>query len=106
IGIRPQHVKYSFEEQPGYRAYQVYSYESIGNKSVIEAYSGDIQVRMIAPNGLTVRIDQPIYVDFHLDHTMFFDGETREFIGCYNEAAIRALSPAGTSPQGSEKEGA
>ena len=96
IGIRPQHVKYDFDERPGYRPYQVYSYESIGNKSVIEAYSGNIQVRMIAPNGLTVKIDQPIYVDFHLDHTMFFDGESREFIGCYNEAAIRALSQAET----------
>ena len=96
IGIRPQHVKYSFEDRPGYRPYQVYSYESIGNKSVIEAYSGNIQVRMIAPNGLTVKIDQSIYVDFHLDHTMFFDGESKEFIGCYNEAAIRALSQAET----------
>ena len=47
---------------------------------------------MIAPNGLTVKIDQPIYISFQLDHTMFFDGESREFIGRYNEAAIRALS--------------
>lgn len=103
IGIRPQHVKYSFEEQANFRAYQVYSYESIGNKSVIEAYPAGApshgrdseSVRMIAPNGLTVKIDQPIYVDFHLDHTMFFDGESKEFIGRYNEAAIRALSDAG-----------
>ena len=100
IGIRPQHVKYSFEETAGYRAYNVYSYESIGNKSVIEAYPAgapkrggvETQVRMIAPNGLTVKIDQPIYISFQLDHTMFFDGESREFIGRYNEAAIRALS--------------
>ena len=106
IGIRPQHVKYSFEDRPGFRPYQVYSYESIGNKSVIEAYSGNIQVRMIAPNGLTVKIDQPIYVDFHLDHTMFFDGETREFIGCYNEAAIRALSAGGEAAFPAGKEGA
>ena len=106
IGIRPQHVKYSFEDRPGFRPYQVYSYESIGNKSVIEAYSGNIQVRMIAPNGLTVKIDQSIYVDFHLDHTMFFDGETREFIGCYNEAAIRALSAGGEAAFPAGKEGA
>lgn len=100
IGIRPQHVKYSFEKEAGYRDYQVYSYDSIGNKSVIEAYPagkrerGNVEnhVRMIAPNGLTVKIDQPIYIDFKLDHTMFFDGKSKEFIGCYNEAAIRALS--------------
>ena len=100
IGIRPQHVKYAFEKEAGYRDYNVYSYESIGNKSVIEAYPagkrgrGNEQshVRMIAPNGLTIKIDQPIYIDFKLDHTMFFNGESKEFIGCYNEAAIRALS--------------
>ncbi len=92
MGIRPQHVRYSFEEKDGYRACQVYSYESIGNKSVIEAYRGKIQVRMIAPNGLTVKIDQPIYIDFLLDQTLFFDGGSKNFIGRYNEAAIRALS--------------
>ena len=92
MGIRPQHVRYSFEEKDGYHACQVYSYESIGNKSVIEAYRGKIQVRMIAPNGLTVKIDQPIYIDFLLDQTLFFDGGSKNFIGRYNEAAIRALS--------------
>ena len=100
IGIRPQHVMYSFNKDAGYRDYQVYSYESIGNKSVIEAYPaghsgrGDnhTHVRMIAPNGLTIKIDQLIYIDFKLDHTMFFDGSSKDFIGCYNEAGIRALS--------------
>ena len=100
VGIRPQHVLYSFSKEAGYREYQVYSYESIGNKSVIEAYPagqrgrGDTRshVRMIAPNGLTIKIDQLIYIDFKLDHAMFFDGSSKEFIGCYNEAAIKALS--------------
>ncbi len=88
----------------------MYSYESIGNKSVVEAYpAGDPSrgrdsesVRMIAPNGLTVKIDQPVYIDFQLDHTMFFDGESKEFIGRYNEAAIRALSDMAGSMAGRE----
>lgn len=92
LGIRPQNVKYSFDEKPGYMKFQVYSYESIGNKSVIEAYSKDVQFRMIAPNGLVVKIDQPIYLDLQLDHSMFFHAETTEFIGRYKEAEIRALS--------------
>lgn len=92
LGIRPQNVKYSFEAKPGYMKFQVYSYESIGNKSVIEAYNGDVQFRMIAPNGLVVKIDQEIYLDLQLDHSMFFHAETTEFIGRYKEAEIRALS--------------
>lgn len=92
LGIRPQNVKYSFEKKPDYMKFQVYSYESIGNKSVIEAYNGDVQFRMIAPNGLVVKIDQEIYLDLQLDHSMFFHAETTEFIGRYKEAEIRALS--------------
>lgn len=92
LAIRPQNVKYSFEEKPGYMKFKVYSYESIGNKSVIEAYNGEIQFRMIAPNGLNVKIDQDIYLDLQLDHSMFFNAETTEFIGRYKEAEIRALS--------------
>lgn len=92
LAIRPQNVKYSFEEKPGYMKFKVYSYESIGNKSVIEAYNGEIQFRMIAPNGLNVKIDQDIYLDLQLDHSMFFNAETTEFIGRYKEAEIRTLS--------------
>ncbi len=92
LGIRPQNVLYSFEPQAGYMQFQVYSYESIGNKSVIEAYRGDVQLRMIAPNGLTVKIDQDIYLDLQLDHSMFFDAEDKKLIGRYREAEIRALS--------------
>ena len=54
MGIRPQHLKYSFEPKEGYLKCSVYSYESIGNKSVIVAEYDGLQLRMIAPNGLTV----------------------------------------------------
>ena len=71
----------------------VYSYESIGNKAVIIADVEDgLQLRMIAPNGLTVKIDQDIYVDMKLDHAMFFDAETQEYLTRYREAAVKALA--------------
>lgn len=66
MAIRPQNVKYSFEPKDGYMKFKVYSYESIGNKSVIEAYKDKIQFRMIAPNGLTVKIDQDVYIDLQV----------------------------------------
>ena len=92
IGMRPQNLKYSFEPKEGYLKCTVYSYESIGNKSVIVAELDGLQLRMIAPNGLTVRIDQDVYVDMELNYAMFFDAETKEYLTRYNEAAVLALT--------------
>jgi len=91
VGIRPQHVVYSFEPKEGYLKCNIYSYESIGNKSVIVAEIGDLVLRMIAPNGLTVKIDDTVYVDFKLENSMFFNAETKEYLSRYDEAAIIAL---------------
>ena len=48
MGLRPQNIAYRFEPAEGYFKATVYSYESIGNKSVIVAECGGYQVRMIA----------------------------------------------------------
>ncbi len=90
-GIRPQHVEYSFDPKEGFMKFTVYSYESIGNKSVIIAECGNLQLRMIAPNGLTIKIDQDIYVNLKMNHAMFFDIETKEYVSRYNEALVKAL---------------
>ena len=92
VGIRPQNVKYSFEPKDGYIKCSVYSYESIGNKSVIITECGALQLRMIAPNGLSVKIDQDIYVDLEMNRSMFFHAETKQYIIRYNEAAVKALA--------------
>lgn len=92
VGIRSQNVKYSFEPKDGYIKCSVYSYESIGNKSVIITECGALQLRMIAPNGLSVKIDQDIYVDLEMNRSMFFHAETKQYISRYNEAAVKALA--------------
>lgn len=92
IDMRPQNLLYSFEPKEGYIKCSVYSYESIGNKSVIVAETSGLQLRMIAPNGLSVKIDQDIYVDMQLDHAMFFDAGTKGYLTRYNEAAVRAIA--------------
>lgn len=92
VGMRPQNLVYSFEPKEGYIKCSVYSYESIGNKSVIVAETSGLQLRMIAPNGLSVKIDQDIYVDMQLDHAMFFDAGTKGYLTRYNEAAVKAIA--------------
>lgn len=99
FGIRPQNVKYSFEPKEGYFKTTVYSYESIGNKSVISAECGDFlhyQLRMIAPNGLNVEIDSDIYIHFEMDHVILFDPNTKEYIVRYDEAGIKELAASGS----------
>ena len=85
-------MKYSFTPKEGYFKTTVYSYESIGNKSVIMADCGDYQLRMIAPNGLKIQIDQEIYVSLEVDHSMFFDPQTKEYVSRYDEESIRAFA--------------
>lgn len=92
MALRPQHVTYSFEKKEGFLHCTVYSYESIGNKSVIVAERGEQQLRMLAPNGLSVKIDQDVYVGLMLDHALFFDRSTKDFLTRYNEAAIREIA--------------
>ncbi len=92
MGLRPQNVKYSFTPKEGYFKTTVYSYESIGDKSVIMADCGDYQLRMIAPNGLKIQIDQEIYVSLEVDHSMFFDPQTKEYVSRYDEESIRAFA--------------
>ena len=93
MGMRPQHLKYSFEPKEGYLKCTVYSYESIGNKSVIVAEAADgKQLRMIAPNGLSVKIDQDVYVDMKIDNAMFFDADTKVYLTRYNEAVIKQFA--------------
>ena len=92
LALRPQHLSYSFEPKEGYLKCTVYSYESIGNKSVIIAETDGQQLRMLAPNGLRVQIDQDVYVDLDLTHALFFDAETKDFVARYNEEAIRAIA--------------
>ncbi len=92
LGIRPQHISYSFEPKEGYFRAMVYSYESIGNKSVISAECGDYQVRMIAPNGLNVKIDSEIYLKLGLDRSILFDVTSKNYVIRYDEETIKSFA--------------
>lgn len=92
LGIRPQHIKYAFEPADGYFKTTVYSYESIGNKSVITAECGAYQLRMIAPNGLNVEIDSDIYIKLELDRSILFDPDSKKYLTRYDEEAIKSFA--------------
>lgn len=91
IGFRPNNVKYTFEKKDGLLHGTVYSFESIGNKSVLVAKIDDKFIRMITPNDLKVKLDQDVYVEMPIQKALFFDAQTTKFIGTSDEAAIYKL---------------
>lgn len=91
VAFRPKDIIYSFEPVENYVEGTVFSYESIGNKAVLIVKVSDALLRMIAPNGLVVKLDSKVYIDFHISHIMFFKADTTEYICRYDEASILAL---------------
>jgi multiple sugar transport system ATP-binding protein len=91
LGIRPQNVHYHFEPVDGAIGGTVYSFDTIGNKSVLTVQIGNAHVRVIAPNGLPVKLDQPVFVTLDIPRAIFFDGVTKEYIGRYDEADVMKL---------------
>ena len=92
LGLRPQNIHYHFEPTEGAIKGTVYSFETIGNKSVLIAEVGRQHLRMIAPNGLQVKLDQDVYVTFEINRAMFFDAESTNYIGRYDEKSVRDLA--------------
>jgi len=91
VAFRPKDITYSFEPVENYVEGTVFSYESIGNKAVLIVKVSDALLRMISPNGLVVKLDSKVYIDFHISHIMFFKADTTEYICRYDEASILAL---------------
>lgn len=92
LGLRPQNIHYHFEPTEGAIKGTVYSFETIGNKSVLIVEIGRKHLRMIAPNGLKVKLDQDVYVTFEINRAMFFDAESTNYIGRYDEKSVRELA--------------
>ena len=91
LGIRPQNIQYSFEPVQGAIEGTVYSFETIGNKSVLTALIGDAHVRVIAPNGLLVKLDQPVYLTMDINRAIFFHADSKEYLGRFDEDEITKL---------------
>ena len=91
VGIRPQNCHYYLEPVDGAVNGTVYSFETIGNKSVLTVKIGNAYLRTIAPNGLQVQLDQPVYVTVDIERVILFNGNTTEYIGRFDEADVMKL---------------
>ncbi len=89
IGIRGLNVDYSFtRENKEQIEGSVYSFEPIGNKTILIVKVGDELIRTIAPNDLQVDIDQHVFLTFDFENAMFFDADSEELLIRHNQEAI------------------
>lgn len=89
VGIRGLNVSYSFVKKNDTQIEgSVYSFEPIGNKTILIVKIGDELIRTIAPNDLQVDIDQKIFIEFDFKNAMFFDMDTEELLVRHNQEEI------------------
>jgi ABC-type sugar transport system ATPase subunit len=88
VGFRPQSIDYTFEYKEGYLKGSVYNFESLGNKAVLTVKVGDTFLRTLAPYDLRVQLDIDIYIDAPITKGLFFDSQTTELIGSYDDAKV------------------
>ncbi len=89
VGIRGINVSYSFvKKEETQLEGSVYSFEPIGNKTILIVKIGDELIRTIAPNDLQVDIDQKIFIEFDFKNAMFFDMDTEELLVRHNQEEI------------------
>ena len=66
----------------------MYNFESLGNKAVLTVKVGDTFLRTLAPYDLRVQLDIDIYIDAPITKGLFFDSQTTELIGSYDDAKV------------------
>jgi multiple sugar transport system ATP-binding protein len=86
IGARVNAITYSFEKlTDDFIAGTVYSFEPIGNKSILIINVNDLQIKTVASNDLSVEIDSEIFIKIDLDNVIFFDKDSEEFVVRHNQ---------------------
>jgi multiple sugar transport system ATP-binding protein len=87
IGIRGTNITYSIDHSDEQSfAGSVYSFEPIGNKTILMVKVNEQIIKIVAPNDFKVDLDAKINITFDLEHAMFFDIETKEFLVRQNQS--------------------
>jgi hypothetical protein len=66
----------------------VFVLEPIGNRSILTVDVEGHHIRLIVPNDFHKDMDSTIYVKVDLTDTIFFDGETSDFLIRHNQTKL------------------
>lgn len=84
MGMRGMNLDYSLERtSPEQVACTVYSYEPLGNRAELIARVDEDLLRFVVPVNLELEIDQPIFVGFDFKNAIYFDYESKIYLGRY-----------------------
>lgn len=80
LGIRPTDFKVSFTEKTGYDEYVIDFYQINGEKFIISCTRGDTKfvVESRRELGVTIALNQKIYLKWDTEHFYFFNAVTKE----------------------------
>lgn len=81
IGVRGNDIAFAFEKpDAGWLHGTVYANEPIGNKVIMTVKMGDVKIAITCPNDTVAGMDQDVYMNFHMENVICFDGDTGNFI--------------------------
>lgn len=81
IGVRGADIDFSFENRgTGWIKGSVYANEPIGNKVIMTVSVAGTQIRIVAPNSTKAELDADVYIQFHTEDLLYFDGTSKELI--------------------------
>jgi len=73
LGIRPEDVELSLEEQQDWSPGRVYVTEEMGNETIVVISDGSSQLTARAPAGFRAEVDTPIWFRFRSENLHHFD---------------------------------
>lgn len=89
LGVRGNDLAYSeTPDDSEFMEGKVFVLEPIGNRSILTVDVEEHHIRLIVPNDFQKEMDSTMYVKVDLTDTIFFDGETTEFLVRHNQSNL------------------
>lgn len=86
LGVRGNDLSYNkTKEDSDFMEGSVFVLEPIGNRSILTVDVDGQHIRIIVPNNFESEMDSLMHVKIDLTDTIFFDGETQEFLIRHNQ---------------------
>lgn len=80
LGIRPEHLNIEATHRPGTISAKVYSVLPAGSETVIQVLSGETMLTITCSGYISLEVEQPVFVNFSLDHVLLFSTNTQQRI--------------------------
>lgn len=89
LGVRGNDLSYSVtQDDPDFIEAKVFVLEPIGNRSILTVDVEGLHIRLIVPNNFQKEMDSNMYIKLDLTDSIFFNGETTDFLVRHNQTDL------------------